>query len=144
MAFLKIVSLISLLTLPFALSETGNAHGRIPLQCLILGLPHLIATIAPQARRSASIGIAIGSSAVLFVGLTFNALLSLIRLFPTEGSSWPWLAGALAHAMMFGAAIAASRAWKAPEGEVPVYGWVGCSYSIISIVLVQVVAKIHF
>jgi hypothetical protein len=141
MAILRIAAIIALLTLPFALAEAGNSRGRIPLLCLVAGIPHLIAAFAPKARSGASIGIALGSSLLLFAGLMFNTLLSLIRFFPVPGSSWPWLCAAAAHGMMFMAGIVAKRSEILPVGDVSIYGVMGFGYSIVSIIFVQALSK---
>jgi hypothetical protein len=141
---LRIASIIALFTLPFALAEAGNAPGRIPLLCLTAGIPHLIAAFAPASRSGASIGIALGSSLLLFSGLTFNTLLSVVLLFPVAGSSWPWLFAAVAHGLMFAAGVVATRSQRAPIADIPIYGCVGFAYSILSVVLIQKLAKLSF
>jgi hypothetical protein len=68
----------------------------------------------------------------------------LITLFPVPGSSWPWLIAAIAHGVMFTAGIVTARGWPKRDGQMPVYGCTGFAYSLVSIILVQVLPKISF
>ena len=139
MSLLKVATAIALVSIPFALAEAGNSRRQIPLLSLLVVIPHLITIFAPKRLRSASIGIAIESSLFLFVGLTINTLLSLVRLFPVSGSSVPWLCGAAAHGAMFVTAILARRGQLRSVGDVAV-GLAAFCYSMVSVVLVQATA----
>ena len=137
--FLRTTSVLALLTLPFALADASNVARRLPFLVLLLALPHLAATFGQNHAR---IGLAFGSSAILFVGLVFNTLLSLVRFFPVEGSSWPWLAGAIAHALMLIAAFLERHGDQSGgQPEFAPHALLGSVYSIISIPLVQFLAK---
>jgi hypothetical protein len=47
---LKVVSGIALVSFPFALADAGDPGSSIPLICLVVGIPHLVAIATPVAR----------------------------------------------------------------------------------------------
>lgn len=141
MAFLKLASAVALFTFPFALADAGDPQNRIPFICWVVGVPHLFTILAPRTRTRVSVGIALGSSFVFFLGFTINACLSLIQLFPTHGSSFPWFGGMAAHAVMLLASILSVRRndlkFRQLGGSIAV-GLVG---STLSIFLIQPIAR---
>jgi hypothetical protein len=144
MAFVKITAIFALFTFPFALAHTVHPAppDKIPYLCLQLGLPHLFVAFSPKATRNASIGIAFGSSLLLFIGLSlitlFGWFLKIVVFESVPGERdaimWPWILASAAHGAMCAAAIFADRANKR-RISVPMYGFIGFAYSAVSILL---------
>jgi hypothetical protein len=135
MVFLRIVAAIALCSIPFALSEGGDTSKQIALLITVIGFPHFFSMVVPNGQKGRAVGIALGSSLALFAVTGFYTLISLIRLFPAPGSSWPWLWTTLAHGLMFATAIGVKGRVNASQGEVPLYACLGFFYSICSIPL---------
>jgi len=142
MTALRVGALLALLSFPFALADAGDPGARIPILCLLLGVPHLLALFTTTRNAPKAIGFAGGSACIFMVGFTFDFVLSLIELFPVSGKPWPWMTGAMTHLVLLAAAIDAGRRTNASRKEVGRFALWGVAYSIVSIVAVQVVAKI--
>jgi hypothetical protein len=144
MAFVRITAIFALFTFPFALAHTVRPAppDKILYLCLQLGLPHLFVAFSPKATRNASIGIALGSSLLLFLGISLITLFgwflgtAVFESVPGERDAvmWPWILASAAHGAMFAAAIFADRANKL-RISVPMYGFIGFAYSALSILL---------
>ncbi|MFZ0883054.1 MAG: hypothetical protein WAN14_06615 [Candidatus Acidiferrales bacterium] len=138
MRILRIAALSGLLVFPFALAaETDYARIRIPLICLVLSLPYLLAIFGPAKSSGPIAGIALGSSFALFIFFTVNTFFSLIRLFPATGTLAFVLWGMVAHGAMFVAAILVARAARTPIQQVALYACIGFAYATLSLFAIK-------
>jgi FtsH-binding integral membrane protein len=142
MWFLRIASFTALISLAPALLDAGEPRNKVPLMCIVVGLPHLFTLFASRnASAARSVGIAIGSSIVFASVLTIATLSTLIRFFPAEGSSWPWLAAMLAHLVMFMSAQIVRRSDRLNLGVLWRFILLGAVYTIVSIFLIKPIAR---
>lgn len=145
MALLSIAGLVALLSFLALFPHFGIAPhfvGTIVL-LLQLGIPHLFIVLLPRKFAHVSIGIAQGTSAVIFFTMVvFFVLVVFVKtLLPAFSNNewilWPWYLLAVTHAGMFTSARLAKRTEKTSPSETGLYTSMTVAYSIFSVLLLQ-------